>query len=139
MIGFLFANVPLKLYKLVCYSTIILIHKIRTWALRQINCYSSSVYDKSKHEQNMKVMINMGIVIVDICSANIITSIDIEEILEREFAEVAVIMNSCPSVCGLCANAAYANVNGKMVHGKTPEECLEKIRLQIKKELAVYM
>lgn len=87
----------------------------------------------------MKVMINMGIVIVDICSANIITSIDIEEILEREFPEVAVITNSCQSVCGLCANAAYANVNGKMVHGKTPEECLEKIRLQIKKELAVYL
>src|SRR5699024_4242506 len=107
--------------------------------LRQINCYSSSVYDKSKHEQNMEVMINMGVVIVDICSANIITSIDIEELLEREFPEVAVITIGCESVCGLCENAEYANVNGNMVHEKTKEECLEKIRLQIKKELAVYM
>src|SRR5699024_8167040 len=104
-----------------------------------INCYSSSVYDKSKHEQNMKVMINMGIVIVDICSANIITSIDIAEILEREFPEVAVITNSCQSVCGLCANAAYANVNGKIVHGKSTNECPKKIRLKIKKQLTVYM
>lgn len=80
----------------------------------------------------------MGIVVVDICSANMITTIDIEGILEEEFPEVAVVTNSCQSVCGLCAKACYANVNGKIVHGKTPEQCLDRIRLQIKKELAVY-
>ena len=80
----------------------------------------------------------MGIVIVDVCSANLITSIDIEDIIEGEFPEVAVIINSCQSVCGLCAKASYAYVNGKMIHGKTPEECLDRIRKQIEKELAVY-
>lgn len=80
----------------------------------------------------------MGIVIVDICSANLITTIDIEEIIEREFPEVAVITNSCLSFCGLCAKTAYAHVNGKLVHGKTPEACLNNIREEVKKELAVY-
>ena len=80
----------------------------------------------------------MGIVIVDVCSANIITTLNIEEIIEKEFPEVAVLMNSCLSFCGLCANSPYANVNGKLVHGKTPEQCLEKIRKAIIKELAIY-
>jgi len=80
----------------------------------------------------------MGIVIVDVCSANKITTINIEEIIEGEFPEVAVIMNSCLSYCGLCANSPFAHVNGKLVHGKTPEKCLEKIREEIKKELAIY-
>lgn len=80
----------------------------------------------------------MGIVIVDVCSVNAITTLDIENIIEEEFPEVAVIINSCLSFCGLCAKSPYAHVNGKLVHGKTPEQCLERIREQIKKELAVY-
>ena len=36
----------------------------------------------------------MGIVLVDVCSANLITSIDIEGIIEEEIPEVAVIINS---------------------------------------------
>jgi len=86
----------------------------------------------------MKVMIKVGIVIVDVCSANLITTINIEEIIEREYPEVAVIINSCLSFCGLCAKAPYAHVNGKLVHGKTPEACLENIKKAIEKELAVY-
>lgn len=80
----------------------------------------------------------MGIVIVDICASNKITVLDIEGILESEFPEVAVVMNSCLSFCGLCAISAYAHVNGKIISGKTPELALEKIRQAIKKELAVY-
>lgn len=80
----------------------------------------------------------MGIVIVDVCSANLLATIDIEEIIESEFPEVAVLMNSCLSHCGLCANSAYANVNGKLIHGKTIEQCVDRIREEIKKELAVY-
>lgn len=64
--------------------------------------------------------------------------LDIESIIESEFPEVAVIMNSCLSYCGLCAMSAYAHVNGKIVSGKTPELALENIRKAIKKELAVY-
>lgn len=81
----------------------------------------------------------MGIVVVDICSSNVITTINIEEIIEKEFPEVAVVSYSCLTFCGLCAKSPYALVNGKLIHGKTPEQCLEKIREQIKKELAVYM
>lgn len=81
----------------------------------------------------------MGIVVVDICSVNAITTLDIEDIIENEFPEVAVIINSCLNYCGLCANSPYAHVNGKLVYGKTPEQCLDNIREQIKKELAIYM
>jgi len=80
----------------------------------------------------------MGIVIVDVCSANMLTTLDIEEIIEKEFPEVAVIINQCLSYCGLCARSPYAHVNGKLVAGKTPEQCLEKIRKAIIKELAIY-
>jgi len=81
----------------------------------------------------------MGIVIVDVCSANRLLQLDVEQIIEEEFPEVAVIVNSCLSYCGLCANSCFAHVNGKLIHGKTPEQCLDNIRKQIKKELAVYM
>ena len=81
----------------------------------------------------------MGIVVVDICSANVITTFNIEEIIEKEFPEVAVVFYSCLNFCGLCANSPYALVNGRFFHGKTPEQCLDNIREQIKKELAVYL
>ncbi|WP_087974070.1 DUF1450 domain-containing protein [Oceanobacillus rekensis] len=80
----------------------------------------------------------MGIVVVEICDGNAITTLDIESIIETEFPEVAVLMNECLSFCGLCALRPYALVNNKRVSAKTPEECLDKIREQIKKELAVY-
>ncbi len=80
----------------------------------------------------------MGIVVVDVCQANKITSIDIEAILEEEFPEVAVIMNDCLSYCGLCANSYYAQVNGKLVYGKTIDECVTNIKEAIRKELAFY-
>lgn len=80
----------------------------------------------------------MGIIVVEICDGNTIKTIDIEEILETEFPEVAVIMNECLNFCGLCAVRPYALVNNKRVFGKTPEECLDKIRIVIKEELAFY-
>lgn len=80
----------------------------------------------------------MGIVVVDYCQANIIATVDIESILEEEFPEVAVLSNSCLSFCGLCAKVPYAQVNGKIIHGKTVDECIDHIREAIKKELAIY-
>lgn len=80
----------------------------------------------------------MGIVVVEVCDGNAITTIDIEAIIEAEFPEVAVLKNDCLSFCGLCAVRPYALVNNKRVFGKTPEECLDKIRTAIKEELAVY-
>lgn len=80
----------------------------------------------------------MGIVVVEICDGNLITKIELEQILEAEFPEVAVLENSCLSFCGMCAKLPYAIVNGKRIFAKTPEECLEKIRQQIVAELAIY-
>jgi len=80
----------------------------------------------------------MGIVVVEVCDGNAITALDIEEILETEFPEVAVMTNECMNYCGLCAVRPYAFVNNTRVFGKTPEACLDKIREQIKSELAVY-
>lgn len=77
----------------------------------------------------------MGIVVVEICDGSLITEIDVESILEEEFPEVAVIESSCLSFCGMCASLPYAIVNGKRIFAKTVDECLEKIREHIKKEL----
>ncbi|MDT8862608.1 YuzB family protein [Alkalihalobacillus sp. MEB130] len=81
----------------------------------------------------------MGIVVVEICDGSLITEIDVENILETEFPEVAVIESSCLSFCGMCAKRPYAIVNGKRIFAKTTVECLEKIRDNIKEELAVLM
>lgn len=80
----------------------------------------------------------MGIVVVEICDGNAITVLDLESILEEEFPEVAVLMSDCLSFCGMCAVRPYAIVNNKRIYGKTPEECLEKIRQAIRDELALY-
>ncbi|WP_053365902.1 YuzB family protein [Bacillus sp. FJAT-27245] len=80
----------------------------------------------------------MGIVIVDICQSNSINVLDLETILESEYPEVSVLQNECLSFCGMCARSPYAIVNGKRVFAKTPEECLDKIRRQIEKELALF-
>lgn len=80
----------------------------------------------------------MGIVIVDICMSNSINLLDVEAILEAEYPEVSVLMNDCLSFCGMCARSPFAIVNGKRVFAKTPVECLDKIRGQIEKELAIY-
>ncbi len=80
----------------------------------------------------------MGIVVVEVCDANIITEIDIEQIIESEFPEVVVMITTCLSFCGMCARSPYAIVNGKKIFAKTIDECLEKIRAHIKAELALY-
>jgi len=80
----------------------------------------------------------MGIVVVEICDGNAITLLNIELILEEEFPEVAVLMSDCLSFCGMCAVRPYAIVNNKRIYGKSPEECLNKIRQAIREELAQY-
>ncbi|GEL78828.1 DUF1450 domain-containing protein [Tenuibacillus multivorans] len=80
----------------------------------------------------------MGLVVVEICDGNLISQINLEELLEKEYPEVAVIENSCLSFCGLCAVRPYALVNGKRVFGKNTEEAVEKIKALIEEELAVF-
>ncbi|MGP4070805.1 DUF1450 domain-containing protein [Halobacillus sp. B29] len=80
----------------------------------------------------------MGVVVVEVCDGNLITELDIEDIIESEYPEVAVLMNECLSFCGMCAVRPYAIVNGTRVFAKTSEEALDKIRTKIEEELAVY-
>ncbi|WP_042144085.1 DUF1450 domain-containing protein [Paucisalibacillus sp. EB02] len=80
----------------------------------------------------------MGIVVVEICDGNAITTLDIEGILEEEFPEVAVLTSDCLSFCGLCRVKPYAIVNNRRIFGKSPEDCLDKIREVIREELAIY-
>lgn len=77
-------------------------------------------------------------IIVEVCDANLFTTINIEEVIEEEFPEVAVIINQCLSFCGLCRAVPFAIVNNKRIFGKTPEECLDKVRAAIKEELAMF-
>lgn len=63
---------------------------------------------------------------------------NIEEILEREYPEVAVIKSDCLTFCGMCARRPYAIVNGKRIFAKTAEECLMRIKEKIEEELALY-
>lgn len=77
----------------------------------------------------------MKMIIVEVCDANKLNVLDIEEIIEEEYPEVAVIINQCLSVCGLCRSVPFSIVNNEIVYGKTPEECLDHIRAQIEKEL----
>ncbi len=80
----------------------------------------------------------MGIVVVEICDGSLITAVPLEEILEAEYPEVAVIENSCLSFCGMCAKKPYAIVNGKRIFAKTAEECVTLIKNHIEAELALY-
>lgn len=80
----------------------------------------------------------MKIIVVEVCDANVLTTVDIEEIIEGEFPEVAVIINQCLSFCGLCRAVPYAIVNNRRIFGKTPEACLDNIRTAIKEELAIF-
>lgn len=83
-------------------------------------------------------MICVGIVIVEVCNGNAMMSLDVETILEEEFPEVSVLIHDCLSFCGLCRVRPYAIVNNKRIFADTPEQCLVKIRQEIKKELAKY-
>lgn len=80
----------------------------------------------------------MKVVVVEVCDANTLNNFDVETIIEGEFPEVAVIINECLSFCGLCNAVPFAIVNNERIFGKTPEECLDKIRVRIKEELEFF-
>ncbi|MRX74116.1 DUF1450 domain-containing protein [Bacillus lacus] len=80
----------------------------------------------------------MGIVVVEICGAGYFNISEVEEMLESQYPEAAVISSSCLSFCGMCAKRPFAIVNGKRIFAKTAEKCLSLIKKQIETELAVY-
>ena len=56
-------------------------------------------------------MIEVGIVVVEVCDGNAMAAMNLEEILENEYPEVAVLTNDCLSFCGLCRVRPFAIVN----------------------------
>lgn len=80
----------------------------------------------------------MGIVVVEVCDGNVMATIDVEQIIESKYPEVAVLISDCLTYCGLCRIRPYALVNGKRVIGQSIEQCLENIFKAIEKELAIY-
>ncbi|WP_017185685.1 YuzB family protein [Alkalibacillus haloalkaliphilus] len=80
----------------------------------------------------------MGIVLVEICDGNLMTEVDLEGIIESEYPEVDVIENTCLNQCGMCAVRPFALVNNRRIFGKTPEQCVEKIKKAIDEELAAF-
>ncbi|HLS06534.1 MAG TPA: DUF1450 domain-containing protein [Bacillota bacterium] len=80
----------------------------------------------------------MGIVVVEVCDGNVLATVDVEQIIESKYPEVAVLMSDCLTYCGLCRIRPYALVNGKRIVGKSIEECLNNIYKAIEKELAIY-
>lgn len=80
----------------------------------------------------------MGIVVVDVCEANAMATIDIEHIIESKYPEVAVLISDCLTYCGLCRVRPFAIVNGERVFGQTVDQCLKSIYEAIEKELAFY-
>ncbi|MGM0523399.1 MAG: DUF1450 domain-containing protein [Bacillota bacterium] len=80
----------------------------------------------------------MGIIIVEICESNLLSTIETEGLLEDEYPEVSVITSSCLSFCGLCRLRPFAMVNGKRIKGKDVDDALKNIRAAIEEELAFY-
>lgn len=80
----------------------------------------------------------IGIIIVEICESNLLSTIETEGLLEDEYPEVSVITSSCLSFCGLCRLRPFAMVNGKRIKGKDVDDALKNIRAAIEEELAFY-
>ncbi|GGG16303.1 hypothetical protein GCM10010913_42920 [Paenibacillus aceti] len=79
----------------------------------------------------------MGIVVVEICTNNRISALDLEQ-LEEEYPEIAVMRTDCLNFCGMCRARPYAMVNGNKVFAKTTEECLRLIKQAIEAELKAF-
>ncbi|WP_085992565.1 DUF1450 domain-containing protein [Oceanobacillus senegalensis] len=75
----------------------------------------------------------MGIIIIEVCDYNLLSSEELEEVFNRP--EVAVMSYECMNYCGMCAMRPYAMVNGNRIFGKNREECIEKIKIAVEKEL----
>ncbi|GEM01072.1 UPF0349 protein [Halolactibacillus halophilus] len=80
----------------------------------------------------------IGIIIVEICESNLLSTIETEGLLEDEYLEVSVITSSCLSFCGLCRLRPFALVNGKRIKGKDVDDALNNIRAAIEEELNFY-
>lgn len=80
----------------------------------------------------------IGIIIVEICESNLLSTIETEGLLEAEYPEVSVITSSCLSFCGLCRLRPFAIVDGRRIKGKDVTDALNNIRQAIEEALDFY-
>lgn len=77
----------------------------------------------------------MGFIIVEVCEANPLSSLDLDS-LEERYPGVSVLQSECMSRCGLCAHNIYAYVNGRIVFANDVETCMQRICAQIEHDMA---
>ncbi|MDI3257970.1 MAG: DUF1450 domain-containing protein [Kyrpidia sp.] len=70
------------------------------------------------------------LIVVEVCDLNPAAEMDWEE-LERACPGVSVLLHPCLSQCELCADHAYAFVDGEIVMAGTPEELMEAVRAKV--------
>ncbi|QQE81215.1 DUF1450 domain-containing protein [Alicyclobacillus sp. SO9] len=80
----------------------------------------------------------MGIVIVEFCEGNVAALLLLEELLETEFPEVAVLQSDCLGRCGLCRVRPFVLVNDKQIFAENTDELLDKVKAVIAQELQFY-
>lgn len=80
---------------------------------------------------------NLGLVIVEVCSRNAVNSPALEQ-FEAEHGEVTVLYEECLNNCDLCALRPFAYVNGKTATAPTPQGCIERIEKFAQREMTLY-
>jgi len=81
--------------------------------------------------------LNLGLVIVEVCSRNAVNSSALEQ-FEADHPEVTVMFEECLNNCDLCALRPFAYVNGKTATAPTPAGCIERIERFVNRELQLY-
>ncbi|MFS0781496.1 DUF1450 domain-containing protein [Bacillus sp. 1P06AnD] len=80
----------------------------------------------------------MGIIIVEICDSNLLSSADLEGLLS-EYPEVTVMRYECLNRCSLCKMRPYALVNGNQIYAASISECIPLIKEAIEEELSFFL
>lgn len=70
---------------------------------------------------------NLGLVIVEVCSRNAVNSPSLDQ-FETENPDIAVMYEECLNNCELCALRPFAYVNSDTATAATPHDCVERIK-----------
>lgn len=80
---------------------------------------------------------NLGLVIVEVCSRNEVNTSTLERFSE-EHPDIAVLQEECLNNCELCALRPFAYVNGDTATGRTPEDCIGRIKKFADRAMSAY-
>jgi len=81
--------------------------------------------------------LNLGLVIVEVCSRNGVNTAALERFSE-EHPDIAVLHEECLNNCELCALRPFAYVNGDTATGRTPEDCITRIEKFAARAMSAY-